>query len=393
MARIVGLDISNSFIYAASLDHPVDQPREWFRENREMIARYDAESAGIKALLALKPDYAVLEPTGVHYGKLWADHLAGSGVKLLWVGHAQLKSYRLTLRLPNKNDQADAFALAQYGQCHLGQSGYFLAFDLHSTGYQLRQSGLQIRYLESLTTEIKNRLRQQLSHEWPEVSQSKTKGALWRFIAGRAIPARMQTIYGRCLESSIGSGLSDFTQFLANQLVTIEDKISQIEAEMVGLYHNPCFAAYQRVFSQYGFGDRVASCILSHIYPLENFLGTDGLEIVETVKGNNGKPSKRYRSLNSFKLMLGMGLVEDSSGKSERWIPGGSTLCRLSLWQWLFTRIEVKRSRPKSDRGQQVSLELDRLKATGTPIKLVRSRVIRKAVEWLFYDLLDALSE
>lgn len=385
------MDISNSFVLACLLENQVDNPREWFRANREKIYRFHANSEDVRALLSLQPEYAVLEPTGIHYAKLWADQLAAAGAKLLWVGHAQLKSYRITLRLPNKNDAADAFALANYGQAHLGQEGYFLYFDLHSVGYQLRQLGLELKYLESLTTQIKNRLRQQLSHEWPEVSTMQTNGTLWKFITGENLPKAWKTRYSTLLSQTVGSGLSEFSVFLATQLTQLEKKISAIEHEMVSLYRSPCFAAYQKVFSQYGFGDRVGAMILSHIYPFENFLGEDKREIIEIVKGHNGKPSKRYRSLNAFKLQLGCGLVEDSSGKSERWIVGGSSLCRIALWQWLFTRIEVQKARPKTKRGQQTAELLDTLKKSSTPIKLARSRVICKVAEWLFYDLLNEI--
>lgn len=32
------------------------------------------------------------------------------------------------------------------------------------------------------------------------------------------------------------------------------------------------FSPYQKVFSQFGFGERVQALILSQIYPLENYL-------------------------------------------------------------------------------------------------------------------------
>lgn len=391
MTIIVGLDVSNSFVFACPLTAAVDNPRQWFQKNRSTIERYDADAEGVARLLALQPEYAVLEPTGIHYSKLWADQLAGQGCKLLWVGHSQLKSYRLTLRLPNKNDAADAFALANYAHQYLGQPGYFLNFNVHSLGYHIRQLGLQLQYLESLTTEIKNRLRQQLAHEFPEVCQINTNGALWRFLAERPIHKGTYSKYSKMLKASVGSGISSFTRFLATELCNIEDQISSIEDEMRTIYCHADFADYQRVFTSYGMGDRVASMLLAHIYPLENFLGPHGQEIVEIVRSQNGKPSKRYRSLNSFKLMLGAGLVEDSSGKSERWIAGGSSLCRVALWQWLFTRIEVKKNRPKTAQGQKLGQMLDNLKAGGTPVKLARSRVMCKAAEMLFYDLLESL--
>lgn len=390
-SRILGLDISSTFVFACLLTAPEDNPREWFRNNRNLIEKFEATRADLERLKALEPDYVVLEPTGIHYSKLWADHLAASGVPILWVGHSQLKSYRLTLRLPNKNDAADAFALAQYGATYLDQPGYFLSLDIHGKGYHLRQLALQIGYLESLTVQIKNRLRQQLAHEWPEVAKTSTTGSLWRFIAGLPVHKGTQTRLTKSLEATAGSGLTNFTRFLAQELSTLEDQIEATEVEMVRLYHSPGFARYQRVFAQYGIRDRVGSMVLSHIYPLENFLGPNQEEIVETVTGSNGKASRRYRSLKSFKLALGAGLVEDSSGQSEKWIPGGSTLCRRALWQWLFTKIEVRKNRPNTPQAQLLGELLDQHKVNKTPLKLARSRTICKAVELLFYDLLDSI--
>ncbi len=76
---------------------------------------FSANSEGIKALLALKPDIAVMEPTGVNYSRLWGTHLARAGVEVRLVGHKELRNYRSShLSLPDKDDDADALALACY---------------------------------------------------------------------------------------------------------------------------------------------------------------------------------------------------------------------------------------------------------------------------------------
>lgn len=391
MVRILGLDISSTFVFACLLTEPVDNPREWFRQKRNTVLKYTANETDLKALLELKPNYAVLEPTGMHYSKLWALRLAAQGCQILWVGHAQLKSYRITLRLPNKNDAADAFALAQYGQQYLNKDGYFLSLSIDSLGYRLREKCLQLKYIEELTVPIKNRLRQQLAHEWPEVAKRQTNGTLWKFIAGDEVPKNHKTRLERLQQASIGSGLSEFSRFLATELISLEEQIKLLETEIKALCSEPTFRDYRQVFRRYGFGSRVSAMVLAHIYPFENFLGFEGKEIIETVKSKNGKPSKRYRSLKAFKLAVGSGLVEDSSGKTENWVPGGSALCREALWQWLFSCIEPKKSRPKTPECQYLGQLIDSYKAAGTPVKLARSRVIHKAVEMLFYDLLESL--
>ncbi|WKT85474.1 MULTISPECIES: transposase [unclassified Thermosynechococcus] len=369
-----------------------DNPKNWFRANREKIIDILPNKEGIDTLLNLEPTHAVLEPTGIHYARLWADYLHHAGVKVLWVGHSQLCATRKAYRLPGKNDQADALALACYGLAHLGEPEYFLRFDLWSEAYEIRQYCLEIQHLERRTVPIKNRLRQQLSHEWPEIAEVKTKGALWKFLAGRDLPKAARTRYSHLAANSVGFGCSEFTRFQADQLCDIEDQIKAIEQKLVALTGKPEFHKYRAVLSQFGFGPRIEGLLLAHIYPFENFLGPNNREIIEFVSRDRRR-TKRNRSLKSFKLFLGFGLVEDSSGKSEGWVPGGSQLCRNAIWQHIFTKIEPKGSRPKSAIGQELGRYCDSLKASRLNPKLVRSKVGVKLVEKLYQALLLTLCE
>ncbi|HCF29936.1 MAG TPA: IS110 family transposase, partial [Cyanobacteria bacterium UBA11049] len=68
----------------------------------------------------------------------------------------------------------------------------------------------------------------------------------------------------------------------------------------------------------------------------------------------------------------------------------GSDLCRQALWQWVFTRIEPKRTRLKNDIGQKLGQEIDDQKVRGIPIRLVRSRICAKAARLLFKELVNS---
>lgn len=59
---------------------------------------------------------AILEPTGNHYSRVWAQIIESLGIKILWVGHIELRRYRGGKNLPNKSDEADALAMAAYAQ-------------------------------------------------------------------------------------------------------------------------------------------------------------------------------------------------------------------------------------------------------------------------------------
>lgn len=142
------------------------------------------------------------------------------------------------------------------------------------------------------------------------------------------------------------------------------------------------------MFAKFGFGLRVQSLLLSQIYPFENYL-VDGKPDIKIRKGRkSGKPTKRHLSRRRFEKALGAAPTEESSGDSKRSVVvGGSDLCRMALWQWVFTRIEPRRQRLNNDIGNQLGERLDAEKAAGRPIKLVRSRVISLAARLLFREL------
>lgn len=409
MPRIIGLDVCRSSVAVCLLEDSIGKPGEWFKHNRKTIPYLQANSEGLNTLLTdFKADIAVLEPTGIHYSTVWARRLKEAGTLILWVGHAQLKYYRSTLRLPNKNDQADALALASYGHQFLGQPEYFLSLDLDSSGALIRQISLQLRHLDRLQNPLINRLRQGLAHEWPEVASTRScttedsAAPLWRYIAGIEVATSSKTRYDRMLHESIGSGLSRFSIEHAARLVELQAQAIRLEKILHSLVSAPEFEKYNLVFDKFRFGRRVRAMLLSHLYPLEQFLLADKKEHIEYVQNSSGNRSKRYRSLAAFKLALGCGLIEDSSGKSQGWVVGGSKMCRISLWQWVFTCIEPRGGkdltgrmqaprRPDNEIGQALGKKMDEFKRAKAPIKLIRSRIANKAVEMLFYELLQEL--
>jgi hypothetical protein len=135
--------------------------------------------------------------------------------------------------------------------------------------------------------------------------------------------------------------------------------------------------------------------ILSQIYPLQNYFGAQGKPEVRISKGRkSGKPTKRYLSLRRFQKSLGLAPSLEASGDMRKLkIVGGSDLCRIAFWQWVFTRIEPKRNRLKNEIGQILGTCLDEEKAAGRPVRLVRSRISAKAAKLLFRELVKNLLE
>ena len=68
----------------------------------------------LKWLDEIKPTCAILEPTGVHYSKLWAQLLKYHNIPIYWIGHIELKRHRggKNLKGHTKNDAVDALAMA-----------------------------------------------------------------------------------------------------------------------------------------------------------------------------------------------------------------------------------------------------------------------------------------
>jgi hypothetical protein len=405
MIKIIGLDVCKASVAVCLLTKIPEHQRDWFRKNRKSIPYLKANKEGLQSLLDYNADIAILEPTGIHYSTLWAKKLTEAGVIVLWIGHANLKYHRQELKLPNKNDQADALAMACYGHKYLNQPDRFLNLDLDSPGAIIRQLSLQLRHLDRVANPIINRVRQQLAHEWPEKAPTKSlqtednAAPLWRYIAGLPVATATKTKYEKALALSVGFGLSDFTIQHAQRLVNIQEQQCAIEKEMCKLLDAPRFDKYNAVFDRFRMSRKVRAILLSHLYPIEQHLLANLKEHVEYVENNRGKRSRRRRSLSSFKLALGCGLVESSSGDESKWVPGGSKLCRIALWQWITVIIQItggadkngvakKSPRPDNHIGKQLGDKYDKGKESGIPYLLLMSKVANEAVELLFDELL-----
>ncbi|MEO1673442.1 MAG: transposase [Cyanobacteria bacterium J06631_2] len=387
--KVVGLDVCKLSVVACILSSRPCEPRQFYYAAK--FQTFEANAKGISELLALSPDIAVFEPTGVNYSKLWGTHLARAGIEVRLVGHSQLRSYRKnTLELPDKDDQADALALACYYFDHVNKPHRFVQIREPEI-VKIREHVLRLAHLNRCQSPVVNRLRQDLAWQFPEIAKIKLNkngdhlSLVLRWLAGEVESKK----YEKLLEQSVGLGLTATVSYHAQRLCHLHREEVETEGFLLLLTQNPKFELYQKVFDQFGFGQRIQGMLLSQIYPLENYLSEEGKPIVIYRKGrNSGKTTKRYLSRRRFEKALGIAPTEDSSGdKKGKKIIGGSDLCRLSLWQWIFVRLEVRRNRPKTIIGAKLGNYLDQEKATGKPIRLVRMRVAAKAVRLLFKEL------
>jgi transposase len=384
--KVVGLDVCKNCVVACTLDsvRPSD-PRQSYYDSE--FPRFYTDASGIKGLLALKPDVAVMEPTGVNYSKLWAFHLTRAGVQVVLVGHKQLRKYRENLDLPDKDDQADALALACYYLEHRDSERRFVR-QRDPIVAKIRDIVLRLAYLKRVQSPIINRTRQDLAWQFPEgAAITLDAPVFWGWLAGERSSKRYDLLYSK----TVGMGLEPETKHNALAIRELQRRTSALELNMRSLLKDERFAGYRKVFAQFGFGERVEALILSQIYPISNYMGPDGLPEIRISKGKeSGKPTKRYLSRRRFQKSLGVAPTREQSGDSKKTKKAGSELCRNALWQWLFTRIESRRCRLKSPIGEFLGALLDKEKAC-KPVALARARVMAKAADLLFQALVEQL--
>jgi transposase len=384
MDRVVGLDVSKDNVTALLLTEMVE-PRQKYLEGD--FERLYTNPEGIKRLLALKPDVAVLEPTGTNYSKIWCTKLAEAGVKLALVGHNQLLVYRLSQDLPDKDDEADALALACYYLQYKDFPGRFVR-ERDPIVTHMRDLILRLHHLNRLQNPLVNRVKQDLAWAFPERAKSDIDCRLfWRWLAGKAKSKR----YDEQLAKTCGSGITQHILFAANQLYALQEQEDFIERQLRDCLSDAQFLPYRKVMARYGFGDRTQAILISQFYPLSNYLDPEGEPIVLLSRGKESKQKTLKRlSLRRFTSALGCATNRIWSGDKKGSKKAGSQLCRTALWQWVFTRIEVKRSRLKNERFCAIAEEFDVLKSQ-KPIKLARSKICAKTCKLLFYDLVNEL--
>lgn len=393
--RVLGLDISKSSVSACLLFNRPDNPRQFYYDFE--FQKLNADISGIKAMLDMKPNIAVMEPTGVNYSRLWHTQLARAGVEVRLVGHRELRNYRAHhLALPDKDDDADSLALACYVFDYMNDPRRFVQIR-EAIISQIRGMILRLSHLNRIQSPIINRIRQDLAWQFPEVALVQSvRGAsgkvplLWGWLASE----RESTRYDKLYKNSCGLGIDASVRFHAQRICSLQSEEYKLEVELQSLLCNSKFETYCQVFTNFGFGIRLQAMILSQIYPIESYFGDDGKPEVKVQRGRkSGKPTKRYLSMRRFQKALGLAPTQESSGDSSKTkIVGGSDLCRKAFWQWVFTRIEPKRTRLKNEIGEKLGEFLDAEKVAGKPIRLVRSRVSARAAKLLFKELVKAIA-
>ncbi|MDJ0845471.1 MAG: transposase [Crocosphaera sp.] len=402
--KVVGIDIGNGTAVCCLLEELPSEPRQFYID-RAIYHHFEANAngdpkrkvKGIKDLLALKPDIAIMEPTGVNYQKIWANVLAQNGVEIRLVSHNALATHRDHLSLPDKEDETDSFALAHYGLENLNNKSKFLTIREQPIT-RIRELCLRLEHLNRVQNPIINRMRQDLAWQFPEISKRSvyrngyTVPIFYRWLAGESQSKKYDKEYAE----TVGLGLTDEVRLHAKRLCDLQREEIKIEQELDPLINDPRFFSYRKVFTEFRFGLRHQAILISQIYPFENFLGDDGKPIVvfkRSTKNSKNSHTKRYLSRRRFEKMLGVAPTENSSGRQKsKKIIGGSSLCRKLFWQWIYTRIETPNGRKNNPILRELYDWMKQDKFNGTPIKLLRMKVASHAVRLLFNELVNELT-
>jgi hypothetical protein len=130
------------------------------------------------------------------------------------------------------------------------------------------------------------------------------------------------------IKATAGTGISEYSQLLANDIITYQTRISIKEQELRDILDLEQFKLYRQVFNQFCFGTITQSLLLLHCYPIERFL----------VKGKPYFRGDHDISLRKFQAYLGLGysyqISGDTSAKQDKvkksW--KGSDLMRSHLY-------------------------------------------------------------
>lgn len=388
--KILGIDIGNGLATCCLLDHLPPDLRK-FNIDGENFRQFRANAEGINGILALKPDIAIMEPTGTNYSKLWGTHLARQGIQVRLVDHSKLSAHRQTCQLPDKDDESDSLVLAHYGWVYHDDKGRFLQVRDEKTT-NLRREILRLQHLNRCQSPIICRLRQDLAWQFPEISKRRIKRSgdrlppmlLW--LSGEAKSKRYDALY----EKTVGLGLTSEVKYHAKRLCDIHREEIEIEYRCSDLIQNEQFHELRTVLTAFGFGHRQQAAICSQIYPLDDFLDSNGNPIIEITRGKNSKkPTRKYLSQRRFEKALGCAPSREQSGDSDKkQIVGGSGLCRQMIWLWIFTSCSVSKTRATNPVLELVYRWMKAPKRTAKPIRLLRQNTSSYAARLLFKTLI-----
>jgi hypothetical protein len=347
--KILGIDVSRNWAIVVLLrEFPPVSPLQFSKNIKEPVKGYarlkgniqlneiayklECNAEAIEIIKSLEADAIVLEPTGYWYASFWVNCAKKLGLDIYWISHQQTKINRQHyFKTKNKDDYLDALTISltffdKSGLDDLGNPPILNNYD-HDSIDLLRRTFHEREQLVKNKNSLINQLRQRLCCEFPEIAQrdfdyigvsgcNPTLGHIARLAGNPRI------------KTTAGTGISEYSQLLAKDIITYQDRIAVKELSLREILELEQFTGYCQVFDQFLFGTVTQSLLLLHCYPIERFLV-------------NGKPYFRGDhdiSLRKFQAYLGLGysyqISGDTSAKQDKvkksW--KGSDLMRSHLY-------------------------------------------------------------
>lgn len=433
--RILGLDIGGGNATAFLLDTgTIDGAnfRDYIHSKLFNPFRVELSRESLENLVSLNPDIVVFEPTGDHYERVFTHWFKQYGIPYRRCVGSRVAAFRRDKGLMGKTDDIDSFSLALFGYYKLYRPGDqdFRAFLPECELEELRRWWLQRFGVVKRRAALVNRLRAQISAEFPEAKDSELKRdwgeespGLIKWLCDCA-EGRSKAIWdnsyhgGRCKRGgkrviapgTCGVGLSDYTRQVARLILDVDTMALDLERRCDRFLEDEKFKPYLAAFEAIG-GSRLMVVIwLTRIYPFERFL-VDGRPDIIKRDSKKGRPCTIDRSLSQFKAALGAGTVENTSGtrqkranrQGNKWQrrraskPGqnpkaevaiGDRYSRQSFFLWAVNQVEPKtascnetlkaQSLKLKERGQNLYQRLGNLQ--GYYCKLLYKELVKRLV-------------
>lgn len=382
--RIIGLDISAGYASAVLLDEKPSDLQAFYHSKGYGEAFFIVEPTlkNFDAIAELQPDLIVLEPTGTHYETIFCHHFEKRNLAYKRAPGIRVKSYRDDHGL-DKSDEVDSLVLAAYGHDrHDDPRAWVPECGLP----QLRSLILQRRGLQKIANRHLQRLRLQLQHEFPEASDGSIErgwgdpGNGWvHFINGSSsgrsttywkkkyeggVEYAQQPAKRRSVPGTVGTGLSNYSQKLAEHLCDLWQQLADIEAECDAIASDPNVLPYVEAMERLGLNREVQITWLTRIFPFSKFLENGQPRRVRKLS-RHGREVVNDLSLSQFKAALGIATKRNESGirqsdrsrirkrkgfrgrnsgdkkeKAEYMI--GDPLCRTAFFMWTLSAIEKR---------------------------------------------------
>jgi hypothetical protein len=305
------------------------------------------------------------------------------------------------LGFTNKRDEEDALCLAasffddRFINIH-GQKR-FLNLTANQTITRIRELFNSKEQLQKIRTGLVAQLRQRLSYEFPEAARksmkiSEIKGytPFIYWLATGIKNTRYDNKYQLSVAPELGIAISDYTREHAQNIITLELRITQTMSEITKAIAAPEFNDYNAVFDRFGFGLNTRALLLFNLYPFEKFLVNQKpwLEYEHTGE----KLQKRDRSLRKFQAFCGLSYSYKQSGDKVKRKFHGNAIIRSHLYIWgicVLCRTKNINHNPLvrelSDRYQEL-----RKSVKG---KDALTRILFKLTRMLFYELVKELRQ